>query len=435
MWQSGKEVVELLLLENIALAISSIMANKMRALLTMLGIIIGIGSVIAIQTVGNSLTNSFTSSMEDMGANNVTVMLQQKEDEEETNDMGMSFMGPQFARRASEDDYMTDEMIEDLKESLPDEIRDVSLNSSLGTGVISVNGTEVTVNASGYNDQAMSSADLTMVAGKELGEKEFAYGKGVALMSDYAAEKLFKSSEEALNQTIELTVGKTFYEITIIGIYEYEATSIMSNANDDPTTNLYLPLKYVQAKTHEDGYQTITVIAETGVDDDQLQADIKETLDKYYHSNQYFAPDTMSMASLVDTMTSMLSKISLAISIIAGIALLVGGIGVMNIMLVSISERTREIGTRKALGATNTSIRVQFIVESMILCLIGGVIGIIIGVVGGAYAASKMGYDASPSISSIVLSVGFSLAIGVFFGYYPANKAAKMNPIDALRYE
>lgn len=134
-------------------------------------------------------------------------------------------------------------------------------------------------------------------------------------------------------------------------------------------------------------------------------------------------------------MTEMLDTISIAISIIAGISLLVGGIGVMNIMLVSITERTREIGTRKALGATNGSIRLQFIMESIVICLLGGFIGIILGLVLGAIVVEVMGYAASPSVGGIIFAVSFSIFIGVFFGYYPANKAAKLNPIDALRYE
>ena len=130
-----------------------------------------------------------------------------------------------------------------------------------------------------------------------------------------------------------------------------------------------------------------------------------------------------------------LSTISLAIAVIAGISLLVGGIGVMNIMLVSITERTREIGTRKALGATNGSIRVQFIVESVIICLIGGVLGILAGLGLGAAGANLLGYAAAPSAGVIFIAVAFSMAIGVFFGYYPANKAARLDPIEALRYE
>ena len=138
---------------------------------------------------------------------------------------------------------------------------------------------------------------------------------------------------------------------------------------------------------------------------------------------------------MVSMLTDMLSTITLAISIVAGIALVVGGIGVMNIMLVSITERTKEIGTRKALGAKNSSIRIQFIVEAVIICLIGGAIGVVVGIGGGVLASNLLGYPARPSIPGIIISLIFSMAIGVFFGYYPANKAAKMNPIDALRYE
>jgi putative ABC transport system permease protein len=142
-----------------------------------------------------------------------------------------------------------------------------------------------------------------------------------------------------------------------------------------------------------------------------------------------------SMASMVSIMETMMSTITTAIALIGGIALVVGGIGVMNIMLVSITERTREIGTRKALGAPNSSIRLQFIIESIVICLIGGAIGIVVGCVGGIAAANYIGASAVPSVKSILISLGFSMAIGVFFGYYPANKAAKLNPIDALRYE
>ena len=131
----------------------------------------------------------------------------------------------------------------------------------------------------------------------------------------------------------------------------------------------------------------------------------------------------------------MLSTISLAIAAIGGISLLVGGIGVMNIMLVSITERTREIGTRKALGATNGSIRLQFITESIVICIVGGMLGMILGMIIATVATNMMGYAVSPSVTGIVVSVSFSILIGVFFGYYPANKAAKLNPIEALRYE
>lgn len=156
---------------------------------------------------------------------------------------------------------------------------------------------------------------------------------------------------------------------------------------------------------------------------------------RWYQNNDSFEISAMSMESVIESMTEMLSTISLAIAAIAGISLLVGGIGVMNIMLVSITERTREIGTRKALGATNGSIRLQFIMEAIVLCMAGGFLGIILGIGIAAVATNMMGYAVSPSVTGIVLSVSFSVFIGVFFGYYPANKAAKLNPIEALRYE
>ena len=141
------------------------------------------------------------------------------------------------------------------------------------------------------------------------------------------------------------------------------------------------------------------------------------------------------MDSMIGQMTATLGTMKMAVSVIAAISLLVGGIGVMNIMLVSVTERTREIGTRKALGAKNSAIRVQFIVESMIICLIGGVIGVLLGTTLGRLGSVVLGAPSWPSPVVVLVAVTFSMAIGVFFGYYPANKAAKLDPIEALRYE
>lgn len=155
----------------------------------------------------------------------------------------------------------------------------------------------------------------------------------------------------------------------------------------------------------------------------------------YYRNNDTYKISTSTLESMTESMNEMIQTVSIAIAFIAGISLLVGGIGVMNIMLVSITERTREIGTRKALGARDSHIKLQFITESVILCLIGGVLGILAGFLLGAIAATVLGVSATVPVLAILIAVGFSMVIGMFFGYYPASKAAKLNPIDALRYE
>ena len=155
----------------------------------------------------------------------------------------------------------------------------------------------------------------------------------------------------------------------------------------------------------------------------------------YYTHNDTWTVTTSSISSFIQEYQNMMSTVSLGISAIAAISLLVGGIGVMNIMLVSVTERTREIGTRKALGAPNSAIRMQFITESIVLCSIGGIIGMLLGTALGAVLSKLMQAPARPDPAAILIAVGFSMAIGIFFGYYPANKAAKMDPIEALRYE
>ena len=181
------------------------------------------------------------------------------------------------------------------------------------------------------------------------------------------------------------------------------------------------------------GYRVAVVSAEIRIG--FVAAEVKNYLARYYRTNENYTVTAISMDSMISSVNSMMNTLSVAIAVIAAISLLVGGIGVMNIMLVSVTERTREIGTRKALGATNGNIRIQFVVESVIICLVGGAIGIVLGAVMGYVGSGLLKNAVLPGIGAIALAFGFSLAVGVFFGYYPANKAAMMDPIEALRYE
>ncbi len=426
--------------ENFMLALNSIRANKSRAFLTMLGIIIGISSVIAIMTVGNSLNQSVASQMQGMGASDITIMLQLRSEEEVDNEYGMMFVEGPKTEFLRDSDYITEEMIQDIKERYPDKIAGVSLTQSVGTGIAQNAKLYANVNVNGVNEDAYTTADLAILAGRDFLPIDYEKGKNVVVVSDKYVENMFDGDNQAsIGEAANVLIGDTYYPYTIVGVYEYESDGMMFStaADKDMLTTMYLPLNAALEQTHETkGYSYFTINTKTDVDIPTFMEEIENYMNTvYYRINDSYEISTMSMESLLSTMTDMLGNIQLAISIIAGISLLVGGIGVMNIMLVSITERTKEIGTRKALGAKNSSIRFQFIMESVVLCIIGGIIGILFGVALGAFGAKLLDFPASASISSILLAFGFSAVIGVFFGFYPANRAAKMNPIDALRYE
>lgn len=427
----------MLIFENILLALSGLKSNKMRAFLTMLGIIIGISSVIAIMTVGNSLNTSVTSSMQEMGANNLTVGVKQKSSSEEVTIEGMRF-GSGNRRAMTGEDYITEEMLEAFEKEYGSNIEAVSISETVGNGTAEDGNLSANVNITGVNVGYLETNELTLLAGRSLTERDQTEARKVILISDKLVETLFNGNRNnALENTVDININNRYYTYTVVGIYEYEESSVFSSESDDDiTTEVYLPLKAAKNQNHsEEGYTQFTIVTTTDTDNNTFMDQVEYFFNVYYARNEDYEISVTSMEDMLESMTDMLSTISIAISIIAGISLLVGGIGVMNIMLVSITERTREIGTRKALGATNGSIRMQFITESIVICLIGGFMGIVSGLLIGTAATSLLGYKANASLGSIIFSVAFSVLIGVFFGYYPANKAAKMNPIEALRYE
>ena len=414
--------------ENIRLAWEGLRAGKMRAFLTMLGIIIGIGSVIGILTVGSGLTDSINSEMSTLGANKIIVMLQSKSNQQSG-----------FMRGYEDKDLMTDDMIEALRARYPDAIQYVSLTSTLASGTAKDGKKTANLSLDGVNTDYFDANDVKMLAGSTITESDIDNHKMKAVVSDRLVNNLFDGDvQAALGKKISVYTHFEIYTFTVVGVYKYEQNMMNMSfaAAEDVSTSAYIPITVAQKLSGAaEGYASITIMTTSAVSSANFAAVAEHFLNKYYKNNENYQVAAMSMESILSTVDSMMGTVNIAIAAIAAISLLVGGIGVMNIMLVSVTERTREIGTRKAIGATNGNIRMQFVVESVIICSIGGVIGILFGGVLGYVGSTLIGAPAVPKLSYILLAVGFSMAIGIFFGYYPANKAAKMDPVEALRYE
>ena len=439
--------------ENIKEAVTSIFANKMRSLLTMLGIIIGISSVIIITTIGGSIQSTLTATLNSLGGNTVSVYVDARYPE--TDEEWDTWVYPEM----DEDDYVTQQMIDDLVATYPDEIKGVAAQSYLGSGQIKDDTNPdnyANVNIDGITPEYLDYMKLEMYAGRSLTAADNVGQKKVCLIADTMAASYF-GDENPIGEKISIVASDgAIYDFVIVGVYEYNQALFgkvdTSVAEKDRVTELMIPLQtcFKLQGADETGYDYFNMLLTPLADVEQATADILTYFDEIYADNEDFEVTAYNMQSDMGMINTVLNVITVAVSGIAAISLIVGGVGVMNIMLVSITERTREIGVRMALGAKRRTIKMQFVIEAIVLCLIGGVIGILIGVGIGALLGQVAGFiiqnmyaeyasyiimEVHPSGTAIMLSLFFSMLTGVFFGYYPANKASKMEVIDALRYE
>ena len=375
--------------ENISLALSSLRGNKMRSLLTMLGIIIGIAAVIAIETIGGSMTGAVTDSMSGMGVNNITVSLTQKSSDDEQGTTAQDVTLRRFMDSTpSEEDLLTDTMIEEYEAAFPDKVAAIQKTVSVGSGTLEKYGdpdTTITATVTGANRAVLDGIadDTPILTGRWLSDSD-GDRRICNVSSKFVEQTMGCSDSEAVGKSVTLTINGMPYTFYVAGVYEYDdSSSYMFGSIDDDSiqTTVYIPLDTARTITSSsDGYQSFTVVVADGVDMTEFVSTTGSFFASFYTRNDTWTVEATSLSSLIEEMTSILDTLSLGISAIAAISLLVGGIGVMNIMTVSVTERTREIGTRKALGAPSSAIRMQFITESMVLCLIGGVIGVILGI-------------------------------------------------------
>ncbi len=397
--------------ESLKMAFDSILANKMRSFLTMLGIIIGISSVIAILALGSGGTSSITGEFEKIGASAVIVTVDGK--------------------IASGSDYITEKDLDSINKNVSG-VKYLSPSTSTGGKVIT-DTKNYSISISGGNEFYDEAFALELVHGRFYSENEVNSGKLVAVIDEDSAENIFGYAN-VVGESIKVKIGENTKVIKIIGITE-SATSSFGPPQDDYIT-AYMPYTSFETLSGKStNISNIRVIATTQDEAEGVGNSIVSLLENRHRNEGQELYIMQNVFAMLEQINSVLGIFTAFISAVAGISLLVGGIGVMNIMLVSVTERTREIGIRKAIGATTGNILMQFLTESAILTMIGGIIGIILGVLLASIAGGFMDVVPEFSASSIALTILFSSSIGIFFGIYPARKAAKLKPIDALRYE
>ncbi len=400
----------LLIMENIKLALSSIRANKMRSFLTMLGIIIGISSVITIASLGETSKAVIGKEFEAFGKNRVIIYLP-------------------YSEEIRDSDYFSMEDIDKVKQKFADDI--VYLAPSTYSSTEALNGrkkakVDIEGVANGY-DQMVK---VNIIKGRFISESDVKARRYVSVIDKTMALSVF-GTENVVGESIRITLEGQPVDAKIVGVYEKEKSIFQGMMRSDSTT-MYMPYTINSSQLSYMGSLDMKIDeAKSSIDIGQNIADFLAR-SKQREPGFYIMNTTQGEQNSID---QVLSTLSLAIGAIAAISLLVGGIGIMNIMLVSVTERTREIGIRKSLGARRKDILLQFLVESMILSATGGIIGTTFGIILASIISFVLKVPPVISPGTVVIAVVFSAIVGMFFGIYPANRAAKLDPIDALRYE
>lgn len=404
-------------IESFKMAIEAITANKMRSFLTMLGIIIGIAAVIAILAIGNGATTKITGTFNDLGATTISLSVSNK---------------------AGNDAQLTAADLQAIKQA-DDRVTAVSPNYTLSGFAATNTQDQQAIIFGGTPDLQYTSTmmDSTITAGRYFTQADYAESAPVAVISADGAAQLFPNQRNVVGQTITLRSRTTSISVRLIG--ETQSTvDKYQGAVRRSSFPVYVAIPYSTMKLlsiNAGGITDVTMKVRSRNDItsvSQSTVRLLETRHDVVGEQLYTARNFLSALDQVDSVLGLFVNF---IAAVAAIALIVGGIGVMNIMLVSVTERTREIGTRKALGATTRDILIQFLLEAVILSLIGGLIGLTLGIVVAEIVANVLGITARITWQAILLVLLFASAVGVFFGLYPARKAAKLNPIEALRYE